>query len=106
MSTMWQSLIIVIAGASVTGAPRDAARPVSQSTVLVVSVGQVGTGAFIADAQVRLPSIGRVMRSQWNGEARFTGLSEGRYRIQVRAIGYAPADIEMPVSGDSAGIHF
>ena len=87
---MWPHLMMAIARVCLAAAPGDAVRPVSQSTVLIVSVGDAGTGAFIPDAQVRLPSVGRVTRTQWDGEARFTGLSNGRYRIQVRAIGYAP----------------
>ncbi len=78
----------------------------SRASTLIVSVGDNATGAFIPDAQVRLPAVGRVARTQWNGEARFSALDKGRYRIQVRAIGYAPSDIDMPLSGDSAGIYF
>jgi hypothetical protein len=83
-----------------------AGRSATRSTVLVVTVGDPATGAFIADAQVRLPSVGRVVRTKWNGEAHFADLAPGRYRVQVRALGYAPGDIDMPVSGDTAAVHF
>ena len=84
---MWES-VMMVAAVCLAVAP--------QSSVLVVSVGDAATGAFIPDAQVRLPSVGRVARTQWNGEARVAGLSDGRYRIQVRAIGYAPAMSTIP----------
>jgi hypothetical protein len=77
-----------------------------RGTVLVVSVGEVGGGTFVADAQVRLPSLGRVGRTSWNGEIRFENLPKGKHRVQVRAIGYAPGEIDMQVNGDSAGVHF
>jgi hypothetical protein len=76
----------------------------SGATALIVSVGDAASGQFISDAQVRLPSIGRVVRTKWNGEALFTDLAEGRYRLQVRAIGYAPADFEVQLRGDSVGV--
>jgi len=75
-------------------------------TTLIVSVGDAMNGAFIADAEVRLPSLGRTARTKWDGEASFAGLSPGQYRVQVRAVGYAPADIDAQLTGDSIGIHF
>ena len=82
------------------------APPLSRTSVLLVSVGDAKSGAFIADAQVRIPSLSRVARTKWDGEARFDDLREGRYRIQVRAIGYAPGDIDLEVKGDTASLHF
>jgi hypothetical protein len=83
-----------------------AAMPARQPSVLVVTVGEVNTGAFIADAQVRIPSLGRIARTKWDGEARFANVREGRYRIQVRAIGYAPGDVDIEVKRDTASVHF
>ena len=76
------------------------------TTTLIVSVGDAGTGAFIADADVTLPAMRRSARTRWDGEARFASLTSGRYRVQVRAIGYAPGDIEVQLTGDSMGVHF
>jgi hypothetical protein len=78
----------------------------SSSTVLVITVADAVNGAMIADAQVRLPTLGRLERTKWNGEAQFSGLASGTYRIQVKALGYAPGDIDLPVKGDTIGIHF
>jgi hypothetical protein len=74
--------------------------------VLVVQVGDATTGTFIADAQVRLPSVGRVSRTKWDGEATFGGLGEGRYRVEVRAIGYAPGDVDVLLASDTMPVHF
>lgn len=87
-----------------TPAQRSPHRDSIRTTALLVSVGDAADGHFIADAQVRLPSIGRVVRTRWNGEALFAGLAEGRYRVQVRAIGYAPADLEVQLQGDTLGV--
>jgi hypothetical protein len=78
--------------------------PPQATTVLVVQVGDATTGSFIANAQVRLPSGGRVAPTRWNGEVSFGGLAPGRYRVQVPAIGYAPGDIDLRVEGDTAAV--
>jgi len=95
----------LIFGALVLAATLAATRA-RQAAVLVVTVGEVTNGAFIADAQVRLPSIGRIERTKWNGEAIFTGINDKRVRIQVRAIGYAPGDFETLITGDTTAVHF
>lgn len=76
------------------------------TTALIVSVGDALTGSFIKDAEVSLPSLGRAARTKWDGEARFVDLTSGKYRVQVRALGYAPGDIDVQVTGDSMGVHF
>ena len=95
----------LIFGAIVIAGTLGAARS-RETSVLVVTVGEVTTGAFVADAQVRLPSMGRVQRTKWNGEAIFTGVTDKRVRIQVRAIGYAPGDFETLITGDTTAVHF
>ena len=95
----------LIFGALVLAVTLGASRP-RAAAVLVVTVGEVTSGAFIADAQVRLPSIGRIERTKWNGEAIFTGVTDKRVRIQVRAIGYAPGDFETLITGDTTAVHF
>jgi len=76
------------------------------ATTLIVSVGDAGTGAFISGAEVGLPSVRKLVRTAWDGEARFSALTTGKYRIQVRALGYAPGDLDVEVTGDSMGVHF
>jgi hypothetical protein len=79
---------------------------VTPATLLVVSVGEVGTGAFIKDADVRLVEPKRSARTAWDGEARFAGVAAGRVHVQVRAIGFAPGDVDVQVTGDSIAVHF
>jgi hypothetical protein len=76
------------------------------SSLLIVSVGEVGTGAFIKDAEVRLVQLKRSVRTHWDGEARFRDIDPGRIHVQVRAIGFAPGDIDVLVTGDSLEVHF
>jgi hypothetical protein len=87
--------------ASLPGTVGHAAR-----SFLLISVGDATTGQFIADAQVRLPQVERLARTKWNGEAEFPHLESGLYRVQVRALGYEPHEIDIPVKGDTVGVHF
>jgi len=75
-------------------------------TVLVVQVADATTNGFIADAQVRLPTIGRVARTRWDGEVQFDNLDNGKYRIEVRAIGYAPGETTIALIGDTLPVFF
>lgn len=75
----------------------------SKTSVVVAGVADADTGAPLPDAQVRLPDLGRLARTDWMGEARIGGVALGPTRIEVRKLGYAPADITLPISGDSIG---
>src|SRR5262245_6030227 len=76
------------------------------SSVLVVQVADATTNGFIADAQVRIPTIGRMARTRWDGEVQFENLDKGKYRIEVRAIGYAPGDVDVALIGDTLPVFF
>lgn len=78
----------------------------AQRTILVVNVGEAQTGAFVADAQVRIPELGRLWRTNWQGEARIPALPPGDYHIQVRRLGYAPSEVVMRISRDTASAFF
>ncbi len=78
----------------------------AQRTTLVVNVGEAQTGAFVTDALIRLPDLGRIARTNWQGEAHIANLPAGDYRVQVRKVGYAPSDVTMRVSGDTASAYF
>ncbi len=75
----------------------------SRTTVIIAGVADAETGAPLTDALVRLPDLGRATRTDWIGEARLAGVTPGDVRIQVLKLGYAPADITLPVKGDSVG---
>jgi hypothetical protein len=76
------------------------------STVLVVSVADSKNGAPLEGALVRLPEIGREARANWIGEARFVNLTEGKYQVQVRHLGYAGSEVSLAVKGDTVGAVF
>jgi len=84
-------------------APHDT-RPAK--TVLVVQVADAATNGYVADAQVRLPAIGRVARTRWNGEVQFDNLDNGKYRIEVRAIGFEAGDVDVALIGDTLPVFF
>ena len=75
----------------------------SKTSVIVAGVADADTGAPLPDAQVRLPDLGRLARTDWMGEARIGGVALAPTRIEVRKLGYAPADITLPITGDSIG---
>jgi hypothetical protein len=76
------------------------------TTLLVVQVGDATSGAFIQGAEVRLTSLNRAERTRWDGEARFANVAAGKHHVQVRALGYAPGDVDIEVSGDTLPVHF
>lgn len=79
---------------------------VAQRTTLVVDVGDDATGAFIQDALIRIPQLGRVARTNWQGEARVANLEPGDYRVQVTKVGFAPSEVVMRIAGDTASAFF
>jgi len=77
-----------------------------RSSVLVVQVADAATNGFVADAQVRIPNVGRIARTRWDGEVQFDNLDNGKYRIEVRAIGYAPGNVDVALTGDTLPVFF
>lgn len=78
----------------------------AQSTTVLVSVADAESGRPLEGAQVRVPDQGRVGRADWLGEARLANVARGPHALQVRAMGYAPSDITVDVTGDSVGVVF
>jgi hypothetical protein len=89
--------------AAAATAPRDSR---AAKAVLVVQVADARTNGFIADAQVRIPTIGRIARTRWDGEVQFDNLDNGKYRIEVRAIGYEPGNVDVALIGDTLPVFF
>lgn len=76
---------------------------VAKSTVIVAGVADAATGAPLEGAQVQMPGVGKFGRTNWIGEATLEGIPFGRQRIQVRKLGYTPADVDLFIQGDSLG---
>src|SRR5262245_27370051 len=100
------SRLVLVPGCLVlaaAGTPRDSR---TARAVLVVQVADAATNGFIADAQVRIPTVGRIARTRWDGEVQFDNLDNGKYRIEVRAIGYAPGEVDVALTGDTLPVFF
>jgi len=74
------------------------------SSVLVVHVADAVTKRAIVDGEVRLAPVSRVARTDSAGDAQFGDLLKGNYRIEARAIGYAPAEMTVELGGDKLRI--
>lgn len=96
MTRNWMIVLAVLASATTLDAQ-------SKTSVIVAGVADADTHAPLPDAQVRLPDLGRLARTDWMGEARIGAVPFGPTRIEVRKLGYAPSDITLPISGDSIG---
>jgi hypothetical protein len=99
-AALWVATLLVFS------TPVRAQRVGAATTTLVVQVGDATSGAFIQGAEVRLTSINRAERTRWDGEARFTNVAAGKHHVQVRALGYAPGDVDIEISGDTLPLHF
>jgi len=89
-------------GAALAATPAQA-----QQATLVVTVGEVGTNQFIADAEVLLPELRRVARTNALGEAVIPHVPRGDYRVRVRHLGHAPTEIILRVGQqDTVGATF
>lgn len=83
------------------------AAPRTSLAALVVAPGILGTvrdtsGKPLANAQIVVSVVNRVLQSDAKGEFQIRGLAAGVYHIDVSLIGYAPqhAVVTLPESGD------
>jgi hypothetical protein len=97
-------LLLLVVSMTRTGFAATETAP--QLSTLFVSVADAENHGFVADAQVRLPEIGKILRTDWQGEVRFPDLKPGRYQVEVHALGYAPSEVQVLVKGDTAGVFF
>lgn len=75
------------------------------SATLRVSVEDGATRQFLEAAQVRLPRLERVQRSDWSGETIFADVPMGTQQVEVRRLGYASARVPLLVHGDTMELH-
>src|SRR5262252_2066545 len=76
-------------------------------TMLLTTVGDAETGAFLPDAEVSVRGEKRVARTDSMGQARFPGIAEGVHTIDVRRVGYALLSTPVKVTGrDSIEVVF
>lgn len=73
----------------------------ARRAAIVVAVADATTGAPVENALVAVPAIGRSARTNWLGEAVLGSMSVGVHRVQVRHVGYSPADLDVRVGAPS-----
>ena len=98
------SRMVPVAAALVTLLP-VVAHAQARST-LSVGVADAETGAPIAGAEVVLPELKLITRSDANGQARMPGIPLGTHRVRVRLLGYTASDVELKFEGDTTGAVF
>jgi carboxypeptidase family protein len=87
-------------GASTLGAQRTA------SSTLVAGVADAETGQPLEGAEVILLGVHRLARANALGEATIGKVPAGPQRVRVRRLGYAPAEIDIAMTGDTTGAVF
>lgn len=75
----------------------------AQHIVFEADVVDAVTHAPLPNAEVWLPQLDRIAKADWLGRAWIDKIPSGRFRVRVRRLGYAPADIEVLFRGDSVG---
>jgi hypothetical protein len=78
----------------------------TQNSVFVANVADGSTHAPVTDAEVSIPELARSARTNWIGEAHIEAVPNGSYRVLVRRIGYAAADVTIRFSQDTVGFVF
>ena len=78
----------------------------SGSSTLVAGVADAETGQALEGAEVLLVKLHRLARANGLGEATISGVPRGIQRVRVRRLGYAPAEIDLAVTGDTTGAVF
>lgn len=96
-------LCLCVAGASFL---RPAVAAAQSNAVLVVDVGEDGSGAFVRGAEVALPDAGIVLRTDWQGEVVIRNLPRTPQRVTVRRLGYASSELTIPITTDTSLVFF
>jgi len=76
------------------------------SSTLVAGVADAETGQPLEGAEVLLVNLHRLGRANAMGEATIIGVPRGVQRVRVRRLGYAPAEVDIAVTGDTTGAVF
>ena len=75
-------------------------------SVFDASVAFLQTGAPIAGAEVLLPELRLLRRTDALGHVVIPGVPRGTHRVRVRLIGYAPTEVRLEFVGDTTGAVF
>jgi hypothetical protein len=71
-----------------------------------VGVAEATTGAPISSAEVLLPTLRLLVRTDSLGQARLPGVPLGTHRVRVRRLGFAPSDVTLKFEHDTTDAVF
>ena len=100
------SSALIIAGITLGIPPRLPAAQSEKVSTLIAGVADAATGEGLEGAEVILVRLRRLTRANGMGEATFTEVPRGVQRVRVRRLGYAPAEIDLAIAGDTSGAVF
>ena len=76
------------------------------TSTLVAGVADAETGQPLEGAEVILLGVHRLARANQMGEATISDIPHGAQRVRVRRLGYAPAEVDLAMVGDTTGAVF
>jgi hypothetical protein len=76
------------------------------TSTLVAGVADAETGQPLEGAEVILLGVHRLARANQMGEATISDIPHGAQRVRVRRLGYAPAEVDLAIVGDTTGAVF
>jgi carboxypeptidase-like protein len=97
------SRIGALAFASILAAAPLAAQ---RRSMFSVGVADASSGAPIVGAEIVLPELKLIARTDSLGHVAIPGIAEGEHRVRVRLIGFAPSDVRLQFKGDTTGAVF
>jgi len=75
-------------------------------STFIAGVADAETGQPLEGAEVILVTVHRLGRANALGEATIREVPRGPQRVRVRRLGYAPAEVDVAVAGDTSGAVF
>jgi hypothetical protein len=111
---MHRSVVRALAAVAVTltfvlGGPAGVQTLGAQSgstSTFIAGVADAETGQPLEGAEVILASAHRLGRANALGEATIRDVPRGPQRVRVRRLGYAPAEVDVAIVGDTSGAVF
>lgn len=103
MMTRSLFLVAALAAFAVPATPLAAQ---SKRSTLSVGVADAESGAPISGAEVVLPDLKRIARSDESGQVHISNIPLGTHRVRVRFLGYTASDVQLKFDRDTIGAVF
>jgi hypothetical protein len=97
-------IVAALSASALVGTPTLDAQ--TRRSTLSVGVAEAATGAPIPGAEVLLPELKLIARTDALGHVAIPGIPEGTHRVRVRLIGFEPGDVQLQFRGDTTGAVF